>query len=162
MAHKKAKHYAHRAAAAARHAAGGAKGSAMVAVGGGVAFFAAEFAVQHVDALKSAWWATPVAMGVGGHFLRRKYPTMGGGLLGAAGYALAQNWRQKQMQDALAAQQPGGAKGLDGDDAGALENAYRTTGEGAPNEGAPSAGALENNAAPDAGELDNDAMYLAA
>lgn len=165
MARHRVRHHATRVYHAAKRAGAGARGSAMTAGAGAAAFFAAEFANQHVKMLSSHYLATPAALAVGGHFLKRKYPTLGAGMLGAAGWSAAANYRIYQAQTALAA----GAKGLQWNDAAALESAYGRTGEGAPDEGAPSAdnaGALKGadeglQLLEDVGELESDALYLA-
>lgn len=66
--------------------AAGAKGS-LVSVGtGGAVGFASGYALSAVPFLGQAWWTMPIALAAVGHFLKRKNPTVGGALLGVAGY----------------------------------------------------------------------------
>lgn len=70
-------------------AARGAKGSAMSAAGGAGAALLDTYALQKVDFIRDNWWTRPVIYGLGGHFLKRKMPEVGGGLVAIAGYMLA-------------------------------------------------------------------------
>jgi hypothetical protein len=63
--------------------------------------------------LGQAWWTMPAAMAVVGHFLKRKYPAVGGAMLGIAGYWGYNTYMQQKGSAAT-------AKGLEGGDAGAL------------------------------------------
>jgi hypothetical protein len=66
--------------------AAGAKGS-LVSVGTGAGVgFASGYALSAVPFLGQAWWTMPIALAAVGHFLKRRNPTMGGALLGVAGY----------------------------------------------------------------------------
>lgn len=55
---------------------------------GAVAFFVHQQVAGRVQALGSRPWATPVLLGVAGHAIKRRSPTAGIALQGAAGYAL--------------------------------------------------------------------------
>lgn len=82
-----------------------------MSVGAGAATgVASTYAISAVPFLGQAWWTMPAAMAVMGHFLKRKYPAIGGAMLGIAGY-----WGYNTYL-----QQKGGAKGLEGGDAGNL------------------------------------------
>jgi hypothetical protein len=97
-----------------------------MSVGAGAATgIASTYAVGAVPFLGQAWWTMPAAMAVVGHFLKRKYPSVGGAMLGIAGY-WGYNTYLQQKSSAT-------AKGLDGYDAGALVR-YN---EGASNAAAP-------------------------
>jgi hypothetical protein len=59
-----------------------------MALGTGAAlFFIHNILASKVDLVKNHPIATPLALGVGGHILKKKMPTVGTALLGAAGYA---------------------------------------------------------------------------
>ena len=76
----------HRVRHHAGKALGGAKGS-LVSVGtGGAVGLVSVYAMNALPFLGHAWWTMPVALAAVGHFLKRKNPTMGGALLGVAGY----------------------------------------------------------------------------
>jgi hypothetical protein len=82
-------------------------------VGAGAATgIASTYAVSAVPFLGQAWWTMPIALAAVGHFLKRKYPAVGGAMLGIAGY-----WGYNTYM-----QQKSSAKGLEGGDAGALVN----------------------------------------
>lgn len=85
-----------------------------MSVGAGAATgIASTYAVNAVPFLGQAWWTMPAAMAVVGHFLKRKYPAVGGAMLGIAGY-WGYNTYMQQKSGAPT------AKGLEGGDAGAL------------------------------------------
>jgi hypothetical protein len=56
---------------------------------GGAAFYAATFAAQKIAFLQSRWWATPLALLVLGHVMKRWSPATGQAVVGAAGALLA-------------------------------------------------------------------------
>jgi hypothetical protein len=125
-------------------AAAGWKDSAKAAGAGAASFYVADFASQKVEALRKDWWALPVAMAVGGHFLRRKSQVAGLAMLGAAGYQGALSYKMKQALDAQNKNAPPpapDARGMDDDYAPELDAAAvgDPTGSGAPTAGAPSA-----------------------
>jgi hypothetical protein len=66
--------------------AAGAKGSLVSMGTGGAIGFASGYALSAVPFLGQAWWTMPIALAAVGHFLKRKNPTVGGALLGVAGY----------------------------------------------------------------------------
>lgn len=73
-----------------RHHAGkalaGGKGT-LLGVGAGAATGAlSAYAISAVPFLSTTWWATPTALALVGHFIKRKNPVIGGALLGVAGY----------------------------------------------------------------------------
>jgi hypothetical protein len=54
--------------------------------------------------LQSAWYYEPLILAAVGHFVRRKHPELGAGILGAAGYAAAQNSRVGQAVRGMVSQ----------------------------------------------------------
>jgi len=103
----------HRVRHHASRAAAGWKGSAMSVGAGAATGIASTYAVSAVPFLGQAWWTMPAAMAVVGHFLKRKYPSVGGAMLGIAGYWGYNTYMQQKSSAAT-------AKGLDSGDAGAL------------------------------------------
>ena len=66
----------------------------IVGMGTGAAFGLLQtYAVSSIPWLSSNWWAMPVTVGLIGHFLKRKNPTVGGALLGIAGYWGITSWQ---------------------------------------------------------------------
>lgn len=112
----------HRVRHHASRAGVGWKGSAMSVGAGAATGIASSYAVSAVPFLGQAWWTMPTAMAVVGHFLKRKYPAIGGAMLGIAGY-----WGYNTFQQ----QRSSSAKGLEGGDAGALLNYNQTIGTAA-------------------------------
>lgn len=104
----------HRARHHAGRAAAGWKGSLMSVGAGAATGFASNYAISAVPFLGQAWWTMPAAMAVVGHFLRRKYPAIGGAMLGIAGYWALNTYQQQKAAPAAT------AKGLDTYDAAAL------------------------------------------
>lgn len=111
----------HRVRHHASRAKVGWKGSAMSVGAGAATGIASSYAVSAVPFLGQAWWTMPAAMAVVGHFLKRKYPAVGGAMLGIAGY-----WGYNTYM-----QQKGSARGLEGGDAGALVNYNQNIGTAA-------------------------------
>lgn len=66
----------------------GGKASLISMGTGGAVGFASGYALSAVPWLGQAWWTMPAALGILGHFLKRKNPTVGGALLGVGGYWL--------------------------------------------------------------------------
>jgi hypothetical protein len=114
----------HRIRHHASRAGAGWKGSAMSVGAGAATGIASNYAVGAVPFLGQAWWTMPTAMAVVGHFLKRKYPSVGGAMLGIAGYWAYNTYMQQKSGAAT-------AKGLEGGDAGALLNYNQTIGTSA-------------------------------
>ncbi len=70
-----------------RALAAGGKGSGMAGAAGVALYFGHKMLATKVDLVKNHPVATPLALAAGGHFLKRKMPTVGTALIGAAGYA---------------------------------------------------------------------------
>jgi len=64
----------------------GGKASALSLVSGAGVGLVSGYAMSAVPWLGQAWWTMPVALGLVGHFLKRKNPALGGALLGVGGY----------------------------------------------------------------------------
>jgi hypothetical protein len=98
MAHHRrfhrARHHAGRAAAGAKGTVIGVAAGAATAVVGGYAQSAIPFLAT------AGWWAMPAAMAIVGHFLKRKNPTIGGALIGVAGYQAYANYVQSHATGA--------------------------------------------------------------
>lgn len=150
----KAKAALARAKAAGKYALSGAKGSATAVGSGAAAYYAAKIASEHVETLRSRWWAVPAALAAGGHFAKKKNVALGAGLLGAAGYAAAIGYEMQKATAAASgessggqAQGPGpGAWADDGADAGRVMggDASGPADRGAPDDGAPQAQGFED------------------
>lgn len=66
--------------------ASGGKGS-VVSLGSGAAVgLVSGYAMSALPFLGQAWWTMPIALGLVGHFLKKKNPALGGALLGVGGY----------------------------------------------------------------------------
>lgn len=89
----------------------GGKGSLLTAGAGAATGLASQYLVGAVPFLGASWWAMPTALALVGHFLKRKNPAIGGGLLGVAGYWAYNAYAQRGAVVAT-------AKGLE--DAGAF------------------------------------------
>lgn len=78
-----------RARGAGRRFASGAKGSAMDAGVGAVAYYAHKFASSKSKTVQEKWYVGPAVLAVAGHMAKKKQRTAayGSSLLGAAGYA---------------------------------------------------------------------------
>ena len=76
------------ARSAGRTAAVGLKGTLMTAGGGAATYFGHKLIAQRVQALNSNPYITPGLLIAAGHFLKRRSPEIGSGLVGAGGYAL--------------------------------------------------------------------------
>lgn len=64
----------------------GGKGS-IVSLGSGAAVgLVSGYAMSALPFLGQAWWTMPIALGLVGHFLKKKNPALGGALLGVGGY----------------------------------------------------------------------------
>jgi hypothetical protein len=100
MAHHRrfhrARHHAGKAAAGAKGTAIGVAAGAATAVVGGYAQSAIPFLAT------AGWWAMPAALAIVGHFLKRKNPTIGGAMIGIAGYQAYANYVQSHATGATA------------------------------------------------------------
>ena len=79
-----------------RALAGGIKGSAVTGATGVATFFVHTMLTERVKFTVEHPFITPLAMAAVGHVLKRKMPTVGTGLLGASGYALAMAFQLKR------------------------------------------------------------------
>lgn len=99
----------------------GAGGSVIGAGVGAATSFASSMASARVDFLKAGnnWWATPAVLVLIGHFLKKKNPALGYGILGAAGVIGVENFTGT----------PANARGFDSGigDAGLLFNEGQAT-----------------------------------
>lgn len=68
------------------------KDSGMAMVGGAIASVVHQKVVPSVDFLQTNAYAEPVLLAVGGHFLSAKHKAVGHGMLGVAGYLLAEKF----------------------------------------------------------------------
>lgn len=71
-----------------RALAGGIKGSAVAGASGAATYFIHKMLASKVELVSKHPIATPIALAAVGHFVKRKMPTVGAGLIGAGGYAL--------------------------------------------------------------------------
>lgn len=90
---------AHRRFHRARHHAGramsGGKGTVIGVAAGAAAAVVSGYAQTAIPFLSSAgWWAMPAALALVGHFLKRRNPTIGGAIIGIAGYQAYANYLQ--------------------------------------------------------------------
>ena len=69
---------------------GSYKESGMAAVGGAGANILSTKLLRSIDFVKNNWWLEPALFAVGGHFVARKNKPIGHGLVGVAGYLLAE------------------------------------------------------------------------
>ncbi len=87
--------------------ASGGKGTA-VAGGSGVAvFFLHTLAAGKVQAIANNPLLTPLGIVAAGHFLKKKMPSVGAGVIGAGGYALGLAIQAKRMTAAAQTTQTG-------------------------------------------------------
>lgn len=71
----------------------GAKGTVIGVASGAAAAVVAGYAQTAIPFLSTAgWWAMPAALALVGHFLRRRNPTIGGAIIGIAGYQAYANF----------------------------------------------------------------------
>lgn len=115
----------HRRFHRARHHAGramsGAKGTVIGVASGAAAAVVSGYAASAIPFLTSAgWWAMPAALALVGHFLRRKNPTIGGAIIGIAGYQAYANFVQSHAATGTKGFAEAGAMSYA--DAGALTN----------------------------------------
>ena len=73
---------------------GGAKESGMAAVGAAVGVYAGNIAQKNIGLLNQYWWATPAALFLAGHAVRKKNVALGYGLVGTAGALIGQHFAQ--------------------------------------------------------------------
>lgn len=93
------KHAAHRGG---RAVAGGVKGSALQVLSGAVTCFGNQKLAENSSFYRSQWWIGPAAIAVVGYMLKKraKLAPVGHAMLGASGYALAQNYALASMNAA--------------------------------------------------------------
>ncbi len=89
----------------------GAKGTGIAAAVGVASYYLLQKASESSEFMRSRWWAPPAALVVGGHFLKRKYPTIGNAAIAVGGYVGGLTYSINKS---------GQAKGYDGGMAGAL------------------------------------------
>lgn len=115
---------AHRRFHRARHHAGramsGGKGTVIGVASGAAAAVVSGYAQTAIPFLATAgWWAMPAALALVGHFLKRRNPTIGGAIIGIAGYQAYANYVQSHATGGTA---KGFAEAGAYADAGALYN----------------------------------------
>ena len=147
---EKALALARRARSAGKYALAGSKGSAMAAGSGAAAFYAAKIASEHVETLRSRWWATPAALAAAGHFAKKKSMALGAGLLGAAGWCAAQNYEANKAMVA-ATPAPAAAPQARGPEDYSWQDAARVV--------TPDAGAVADRGPADRGSPTDGAPY---
>lgn len=89
--------------------AGGFKGTLVAGGSGGVGYYANKMANQKVESLQKNTFIMPLLMIAGGHFIKRKAPNVGAGVVGAGGYALAMAFDAKQQADKFKKEQEAAA-----------------------------------------------------
>lgn len=104
----------------------GAKGSAAAGAAGVAAYFATKMLMQKVELAGKHPVATPLVIGAGGHFLKRRYQSLGAGVVGAAAAMAAANFdaaRQAKSGETSALTPAGDIRALTpaGDIRGALD-----------------------------------------
>jgi len=73
----------------------GGKGTVIGVAAGAAAAVVSGYAQSAIPFLSTAgWWAMPAALALVGHFLKRKNPTIGGAIIGIAGYQAYANYVQ--------------------------------------------------------------------
>ena len=94
--------------------AGGFKGTLVAGGAGGAGYYLNKMANQKVESLQKNTFIAPLLMIAGGHFIKRKAPNVGAGVVGAGGYALAMAFDVRQQNKAAqeAAAKPPETKGL--------------------------------------------------
>jgi len=135
--------------AAAKRAFGGAGETGIAVVSGAGAALLVRKATENIETLRTHWWATPLAMAVGGHFAKKMNHTVGTSIAAVGGAVAYENWTGQRV-NASGLIMPGqaGDVRMGGAEAGdvALESgAYeplRFSDNAATSAGAPSAGAL--------------------
>jgi hypothetical protein len=70
----------------------GAKGSAAAGAAGVATFFGIKILMQKVELARNHPVATPLAVAAGGHFLKRRYQSLGAGVVGAGAAMAAANF----------------------------------------------------------------------
>lgn len=79
----------------------GGKGTVIGVAAGAAAAVVGGYAQTAIPFLGTAgWWAMPAAMALVGHFLKRKNPTLGGAIIGVAGYQAYANYVQSHAATA--------------------------------------------------------------
>ena len=79
------------------------KESGLAAVGGAGANVLSNKLLRNIEFVKNNWWLEPALYAVGGHFVARKSKPVGHGLVGVAGYLLAEGL----MTQVFTGDQPG-------------------------------------------------------
>jgi hypothetical protein len=81
----------------------GAKGTVIGVASGAAAAVVSGYAQTAIPFLATAgWWAMPAALALVGHFLKRKNPTIGGAIIGIAGYQAYANYVQSHATKGFA------------------------------------------------------------
>jgi len=109
-------------------AAKGWKMTAVEAVGGGASYYALGALQDKVEFLQSHWYVTPGALILAGHFVKKKSPQIGAGLVFLGGFLGAQGYDQSSSEETseggsmdMRAGDAGAWGMLDGGEAGALQ-----------------------------------------
>jgi hypothetical protein len=88
--------------------------------GGALAAVTFDVAGDRLQILRDRWWVKPALMAVAGHFLKQKNHDLGVGILGAAGYVLAQDSKISFAARAITAQSVPQARGVSYEDVNAM------------------------------------------
>lgn len=146
----------------AKSAVAGGKATLMAGAAGGAAGYLENMqTIQDIGFIKDNWWALPAVMIAGGHFMKRRpaLQSLGMGLCGAGGYALARSYQEHSKETSEGVGDVGDKVFGRGGNAGALQSAGG--GYGPVALPMPSVAGLADSA-PDAGALQSDADVLAA
>src|SRR4051812_15707184 len=79
-----------RAARAGRSFASGGKGTLVSALGGAVCAVVHKVAADNIEFVGKHALVAPIAFGVAGHLAKKKFPNLGAGIVGVAGYKLGE------------------------------------------------------------------------
>lgn len=108
----------------------GAKGTVVCGGTGAVSYHGAMMGAENIEFLRSRWWATPLALLAGGHFVKRKTRLAGVGaaLCGVGGYLFEQNRAAAKASAVAAGTAPPGQLPETTGDAGMLVEGGQETG----------------------------------
>jgi hypothetical protein len=100
----------------------GAKGTAVAAAVGAASYFLLQKVSENSEFVRTKWWAPAGVAVIGGHFIKRRYPTIGNAMIAVGGYVGGLTYAINNQAQAT-------AKGyLDGGGAGALTSSHDVAG----------------------------------